>query len=87
MQSFYLAALLAVFSITMASADTPPTPPDFAFAACEAAVENDSCEVTTPRGDTLVGTCRVHAEALACVPDRPPHRQRRPRDDEDGTDR
>ena len=66
-------SLLLLLAQTALADRDRPTPPDFAFEACSAAVENDSCEVTTPRGDALGGVCRLHDDALACIPDRPPH--------------
>lgn len=44
-------------------------PPQEAFDACDGLEEGAACEVETPRGDTLQGTCRsMGEEALVCVP-------------------
>ena len=47
-------------------------PPQEAFDACSSQSEGDSCEVTTPRGDTLEGQCRTppNLSELVCVPER-----------------
>lgn len=33
-------------------------PPEEAITACEGQAEGNECSVTTPRGDTLEGTCK-----------------------------
>lgn len=46
-------------------------PPVEAFAACESKVESDSCEVITPRGDTINGVCQLppNQSEMVCVPE------------------
>ncbi len=52
------------------------TPPPEAISACSGKSEDDACSVTTPRGDTMEGTCRntPDGEYFACIPKghRPP---------------
>lgn len=45
-------------------------PPQEAITICEGKSEGDSCSVTSPRGDTLEGTCRNTPDNkyFACVP-------------------
>ncbi len=55
--------------------ETAPTqrrgPPAEAFAACEGKSAGASAELTTPRGDTLAGTCETDQDGkLALRPDR-----------------
>ncbi|MEM8985043.1 MAG: hypothetical protein AAGC71_18685 [Pseudomonadota bacterium] len=83
---FRMFALLAI-ALTASSAFAKPPhrgePPEVAFEACAALVDQDVCTVTTPRGHTLEGVCRIHkTDALFCVPDREPPR----RDDHDADD-
>jgi hypothetical protein len=47
----------------------PQGPPQEAIAACEGLNEGDSCEFTSPRGDTIGGICRSIEEQLACAPE------------------
>lgn len=46
-------------------------PPQEAFDACLDKTEGDTCEVITPKDETLVGTCRIHPRITQtlCVPD------------------
>ncbi|MEM1262897.1 MAG: hypothetical protein AAGH76_10915 [Pseudomonadota bacterium] len=78
MSRFFL-VLPVLLGATAATAAPPHRgePPEVAFEACAAAVQNDACTVTTPRGHTLEGVCHVYeTEALFCVPDREPPRPR-----------
>ena len=61
----------------------PQGPPQEAIAACEGKSEGDSCEFTSPRDETISGTCRSIEEQLACVPEGGP-RGRHPNDDSEG---
>lgn len=59
-----------------APGDGPPQgehqPPQEAVSACENLNEGASCEVVTPHGDIIAGTCQALQDLLACVPnDRP----------------
>lgn len=44
-------------------------PPAEAIAACAGLSSGSQCRFTSPRGDSIAGTCRTPAGALACVPD------------------
>ncbi|MBP9757406.1 MAG: YHYH protein [Candidatus Pacebacteria bacterium] len=48
------------------------TPPQEAMRACSSSIMNASCSFTTPRGDTVSGTCGAPpgATKLACMPQR-----------------
>jgi len=57
------------------------TPPQEAITACKSKSEGDSCEVESPRGDTLQGTCQNTPDGkyFACKPEnmggnKPPQR-------------
>ena len=57
------------------------TPPAEAISACSGKNDGDSCSVTTPRGDTLEGTCSNTPDGkyFACKPNnmrngRPPQK-------------
>lgn len=43
-------------------------PPPHAITACTNQTAEDSCQITTPRGDTINGTCQMMHTVLACVP-------------------
>lgn len=43
-------------------------PPQEAFTACENKEENDSCSVTTRKGDELNGVCLNLQDDFVCVP-------------------
>jgi hypothetical protein len=45
-------------------------PPPEAIAACSGRASDAQCQFATPRGDSIVGTCRSPGGTLACVPDR-----------------
>ena len=45
-------------------------PPPEAVAACAGLSSGSACRFTSPHGDSIIGTCRTPAGALACVPDR-----------------
>lgn len=45
-------------------------PPPEAIAACSGQGDGSTCRFTSPRGDTIRGTCRTPGGALACVPPR-----------------
>jgi hypothetical protein len=45
-------------------------PPQEAVAACSGRSAAAQCQFTSPRGDSIVGTCRSPGGLLACVPDR-----------------
>lgn len=51
-------------------------PPQEAIEVCEGQSENSVCEVTTPRGDTLEGTCHTTPDEkyFACRPNNMPRR-------------
>ncbi len=44
-------------------------PPEEAIAACEGAEEGDACDILTPDGQELSGTCASIGGSLACVPE------------------
>ena len=45
-------------------------PPPEAFAACEGLSDGASCSVTTPRNETLQGSCAMpKGDRLVCVPE------------------
>lgn len=50
----------------------PPSPPTAALSACFRQTDGAPCSFTTPRGDTISGTCRIPPmqSVLACVPGR-----------------
>jgi hypothetical protein len=48
----------------------PRRPPPEAVDACGGRAAGAQCRFTSPRGDTVSGTCRMPGSALACVPDR-----------------
>jgi hypothetical protein len=48
----------------------PRQPPAEAQAACAGLSSGSACRFTSPRGDTISGSCGTRAEVLACVPDR-----------------
>jgi hypothetical protein len=54
--------------------DGPPgggrRPPPEAIAACSGRSSDAQCQFASPRGDSIVGTCRSPGGTLACVPDR-----------------
>jgi len=45
-------------------------PPKEAISICEGKNEGDTCSMTTPRGDTLEGTCKTTPDDkyFACMP-------------------
>jgi len=45
-------------------------PPPEAVAACAGLSSGSACRFTSPHGNSIAGTCRTPAGALACVPDR-----------------
>ena len=47
-------------------------PPPEAYTACEGKNEGDQAEFTSPRGDTVTGTCVQEGDKLVLRPDRPP---------------
>ncbi|MEM8660682.1 MAG: hypothetical protein AAGF35_07350 [Pseudomonadota bacterium] len=51
-------------------------PPPEAIAACESSAEGDSCSFTSPRGDSIEGSCIVPRSdnGLACKPQGGPPR-------------
>lgn len=84
--------LFALSTPFYSAAQQPPQqgkrggPPPEAFAACEAAAQNDACSVDTKRG-TISGTCQLdrrRKEVLLCVPaDRPEKPDRKTQTDDD----
>lgn len=50
----------------------PPPPPTVALSACFRQSDGSPCSFTSPRGDTIAGTCRIPPmqSVLACVPSR-----------------
>jgi hypothetical protein len=64
----------------------PQGPPPEAVEACEGLSEGDSCEFTSPRGDTISGTCQTIEELLACVPEGGPHGGPPPDDSQGGAE-
>jgi len=71
-------ATLAVATLTLANQNSDDSrspremrkPPQEAISICEGQNEGDSCSVTSPRGDTLEGTCQNTPDEkyFACVP-------------------
>ena len=47
-------------------------PPPEAFTACEGKKAGDKAEFTSPRGDTVSGTCEQDGDKLVLRPDNPP---------------
>ena len=47
-------------------------PPPEAYTACEGKSSGDRAEFTSPRGDTVSGTCEKNGDRLVLRPDRPP---------------
>ncbi len=95
--SFISFALVSVFMASTAFAEPPSGnqqgyertnepaerrgPPQEAFDACNDKVEDDSCEVETPRGHVISGVCKVPPrgnESLVCVPKDRLDRMKRP---------
>lgn len=52
-------------------------PPQEAIAICDGQDEGTSCSMTTPRGDTMEGTCgnTPDGKYFACKPKNPPRRK------------
>tara|TARA_R110001592_G_scaffold7126_7_gene40213 strand:- start:14090 stop:14368 length:279 start_codon:yes stop_codon:yes gene_type:complete len=52
-------------------------PPAEAIEACENSADGDSCSITTPRNETLEGTCRTppRLEQLVCAPANNEHKK------------
>jgi hypothetical protein len=49
----------------------PPGPPAEAINACAGYSDGDACGFTSPRGDTISGTCHAPpSSSLACIPER-----------------
>lgn len=77
-------AILATLALTLAWAEDPPDqdgmrnkrkgPPPEAFEVCEGKSVGDAAELTTPRGDTLTGTCQEMDGRLVLRPDNMPER-------------
>lgn len=70
-----------LFSATVASAQPGqmngaqgghPGPPPEAYTACEGKQVGDSVQITTPRGDTITGTCEQMDGRLVLHPDNMP---------------
>lgn len=72
--------LVATFSLATLLSAMPPQggqgmgdrkPPQVAIDACEDKEEGTTCQVTTPRGDTLSGTCKNTPDDkyFVCMPD------------------
>ncbi len=47
-------------------------PPPEAYTACEGKAAGDRAEFTSPRGDTVTGTCEANGDRLVLRPDNPP---------------
>ncbi len=47
-------------------------PPPEAYTACEGKSAGDAAELTTPRGDTITGTCVQQGDRMVMRPDNPP---------------
>jgi len=47
------------------------TPPEEAITACEGLNTNDTCNMTTPRGDSISGTCQNTPDEkyFVCMPE------------------
>ncbi|MDD2791245.1 MAG: hypothetical protein PHU40_11380 [Sulfurimonas sp.] len=47
-------------------------PPKEAIAVCKDQAEDSKCSITTPRGDTMEGTCKSTPDEkyFACMPDK-----------------
>jgi hypothetical protein len=78
MKKIVLAAALLAATMSMANQGSNERgdqkemrePPKEAISICAGKSEGDSCSVTTPRGDTLTGTCRNTPDNkyFACAP-------------------
>ncbi len=53
----------------------PAVPPPEAFDACKDKTAGSAAQFTTPRGETIQGTCREKGDRLVLVPDRPEGRK------------
>ncbi|MCI5146645.1 MAG: hypothetical protein D3923_14245 [Candidatus Electrothrix sp. AR3] len=54
-------------------------PPPEAFTACEGKEVGDTAELTSPRGDTISGTCEQDGDQLVLRPSNPPRSGKRSR--------
>jgi len=77
--------LIPVFSFAQAPPDQQRTgkhhkPPAEAFEACLNKSDSDTCEVITPRGNTINGMCKLppNQNVLVCVPKRRIKRGQKP---------
>jgi|GEM_PF-1872306 len=57
-------------SLGPGSEDRPPKPPQEAIDACQDKAEGATVEMSSPRGDTLVGVCRQLGGVLVVVPEK-----------------
>jgi len=73
-----LPLIIAFCALAHAANNPPPAggmnhvPPREAFEACDGKQAGDKATFTTPRGETMTGTCKMIPARLAVVPDRPP---------------
>jgi hypothetical protein len=73
-----IVALLSICSTTAFAADTAQKqkngrqqgPPPEAYTACENKTAGDTAQFTSPRGDTVSGTCEKEGDRLVLRPDR-----------------
>lgn len=74
-------ALLTV-SYAQPSGEGKRTPPPEAIEACQGQEDGTECLMTTPRGDTLTGTCQNTPDNkyFACKPKRGPKAERPDKD-------
>lgn len=78
-----LVCIVTASPVLACAKDRAMGPPEEAFAACSGIAENDSCQFTGRRDDTLRGQCRIMREQrLVCVPENHPHRGKGPMGDQ-----
>jgi len=74
MKKVLLTLSLATLTLLIANENAPQkgkrVPPQEAISACSGKAENSSCSVTTPRGNTIEGSCKNTPDGkyFACIP-------------------